>query len=66
MGNTLGAVTRKSAFSVQCATEPKPSQGQFGAALVSYRSSYALFGIALTQKDKETYPVVVYAEAVNG
>lgn len=66
MGSSLGAVTRKSAFSVQCETEPKPSQGVFGAALVSYRSAYALFGIALSHKDKDTYPVVVYAEAVNG
>jgi hypothetical protein len=66
MGSSLGTVTRKNAFSIQCATEPNPSQGLLGAALVSYRSAYALFGITLSHKEKDTYPVVVYAEALNG
>lgn len=66
LGTALGGITRKSTYSVQCANEPKPSQGQFGTALVSYRTSYALFGITLPLRDRESYPVLVYAEAVNG
>jgi len=66
LGSSLGSITRKSTYSVQCAVEPKPSQGLFGTALVSYRTSYALFGITLPVRNKESYPVLVYAEAVNG
>ncbi|WP_303851665.1 hypothetical protein [Seleniivibrio woodruffii] len=66
LGNSLGEITRKSTYSVQCAAEPKPSQGQFGTALISYRTSYALFGITLPLRNRESYPVLVYAEAING
>ncbi len=66
LGIALGEITRRSTYSVQCSTEPKPSQGSFGTALVSYRTSYALFGITLPLRNRESYPVLVYAEAVNG
>ncbi len=66
LGNSLGEIIRKSTYSVQCATEPMPSQGLFGMAIVSYRTSYALFGITLPVKSRDSYPVLIYAEAVNG
>ncbi|MCD8552335.1 hypothetical protein [Seleniivibrio sp.] len=66
MGGSLGAVTRKGTYSVQCEVEPKPSQGLFSAALIGYRTAYALYGITLTTKDRDSYPVIVYAEVVNG
>lgn len=66
LGRELGAITRRSPYSVTCSETPKPSEGKIGTALISYRTAYALFGLKLTAKNRDTYPVLVYAEALNG
>ncbi len=66
LGKSLGALTRDGAYSIRCADTPKPAEGQIASASVSYRTSYRLFGLTLGKKNRDTYPVTVYAGAANG
>lgn len=66
LGKSLGAVTLDGAYSLRCADVPKPSEGQIASAAVSYRSVYRLFGLTLSKKNRDVYPVTVYAGVSNG
>lgn len=61
LGNSLGEVKKGGAYSVHCELMPDGA-GANGVGLLelSYSSGFKRFGITLTKKSREEYPVLVY------
>lgn len=65
LGTSLGEVSLKDAFSVHTEETPVPADGKIGLAKINYQSPYRLFGLTLSKKDMDEYPVMVYVGAEN-
>lgn len=66
LGKELGSVERDGLFTLKCTETPAPAEGKIACASVSYRSVYKLWGLTLSKKSRESYPVSVYAGVANG
>jgi len=66
LGKSLGTISVKDPYNVKCSEYPVPADGIIAAASIDYQSAYRLYGLTLTKKDADEYPVVVYVEVSNG
>lgn len=60
LGQSLGDVSIQDPYTLKAAEAPAPAGGVIALANVSYKTAYRLYGINLSRKSEEEYPVLVY------
>lgn len=65
LGNSLGSITMIDPYSVRSSEAPSVADDNIAMASISYQTSYRLFGLTLSKKDMDEYPVIVYVRSLD-
>lgn len=65
LGNSLGDISLKDSFTISAEAAPDPLAGSIAMASVAYQTVYRLYGIKLSDRDMDEYPITVYVGSDN-